>query len=290
MTTAALAQRRRVTTAASKRHAPRAVPAADPPSGIVTAYAAAMLRVSRTLDDAIASELGDAGIPVRADAEGDVPFIAAPANLAARLARIVDKILGKRSLLAPIDAIAIRTSKWSRVQFARQVKASLGIDLPAGDPDMAALFADFRARNVALIRSLAADKVARAHKVLTEAGSSTRVEDLAKMLRAETGATASRAALIARDQVLKLNGEVTQARHVAAGVTEYVWRTSRDERVRAAHRELDGTRQRYGEPPVVDPRTGRREPPGRDFQCRCTAEPIIPGFDEAAPVIRPTSI
>jgi len=284
MTLAALLHRRHaVGQRAALRRRSTSIPAAGPPRAEIRAMTKLLAGVSSELDDAIEQELAAARALPRTDspADGDPPMLL-PGHVAGivdRLSRIVDRILARRSLLAPLDDIAARTSAWTRVQWARQVRAALGVDLPAGDPDMAALFADFRARNVALIRSLAADKVARVHKVLTEAGSSTRVEDIAKALRAETGATASRAALIARDQVLKLNGEVTQARHVAAGVTEYIWRTSRDERVREAHKALDGTRQRYGEPPVVDPRTGRREPPGRDFQCRCTAEPLIPGFD-----------
>jgi SPP1 gp7 family putative phage head morphogenesis protein len=74
-------------------------------------------------------------------------------------------------------------------------------------------------------------------------------------------------------------GQVTQARHQAAGVTEYVWRTSRDERVRQRHKELDGSRQKYSDPPVVDEATGRRAHPSDDFQCRCTADPVLPGID-----------
>ena len=106
-----------------------------------------------------------------------------------------------------------------------------------------------------------------------------RVEDIAARIREETQATPARAQLLARDQVLKLNNSVTQARHQAAGVTEYIWRTSRDERVRSRHKELEGTQQAYASPPIVDRRTGRRAHPGGDYQCRCTAEPIIPRFE-----------
>jgi uncharacterized protein with gpF-like domain len=50
--------------------------------------------------------------------------------------------------------------------------------------------------------------------------------------------------------------------------------------VRKRHRELgamseSGTVFKYSEPPIVDVRTGRRANPGEDFQCRCTANPII---------------
>jgi SPP1 gp7 family putative phage head morphogenesis protein len=106
-----------------------------------------------------------------------------------------------------------------------------------------------------------------------------RVEEIAQRIAETTDATASRARLIARDQTLKLNAEITEARHRAAGVTEYVWRSSRDERTRERHKELDGTRHRYSDPPVIDERTGRRGNPGDDYQCRCTADPVITGFD-----------
>ena len=76
----------------------------------------------------------------------------------------------------------------------------------------------------------------------------TRVEEVAKSIRDMGDVTRSRAELIARDQVLKLNAEVTQRRHEAAGITEFVWSTSRDERVRPDHKALEGKRYRYDDP------------------------------------------
>ena len=102
---------------------------------------------------------------------------------------------------------------------------------------------------------------------------------VARAIEEATGASESHARLLARDQTLKLYSQVTQERHQAAGVTEYVWRSSRDERVRERHKALDGTRQKYSDPPVVDEATGRRAHPGDDFQCRCTADPVLPGID-----------
>ena len=137
----------------------------------------------------------------------------------------------------------------------------------------------WRHHNLSLIHKLAEEKVQRVRTVLEESPGS-RVEDLASRIQTETGTTRSHAELLARDQTLKLNGEIAQARHKAAGVTEYVWRTSRDERVRSRHKALEGTRQKYSEPPVVDEKTQRRAHPGGDYSCRCTADPILPGIDE----------
>jgi SPP1 gp7 family putative phage head morphogenesis protein len=74
--------------------------------------------------------------------------------------------------------------------------------------------------------------------------------------------------LIARDQTLKLNSAITKDRHIAAGISEYTWSTSLDDRVRPEHEALEGTKHSWDAPP---------EPghPGEDFQCRCVAIPVI---------------
>lgn len=43
--------------------------------------------------------------------------------------------------------------------------------------------------------------------------------------------TNNRARLIARDQTSKLNASINEARQRSLGITKYIWRTSRDERV-----------------------------------------------------------
>lgn len=109
-----------------------------------------------------------------------------------------------------------------------------------------------------------------------------RVEVIRKAIEERLGVVRSRAELIARDQTLKLYGQIQQQRQTAAGIEEYVWSTSADERVRPDHLELDGTTQRWDSPPIVDKRTGRRGHPGSDFQCRCASLPILP--DDAVAV------
>lgn len=273
-----LAERRRTVAASVRRRPARSVPRATLPSGVVTDYTARLLAVTRELDGATLEALE--GLGLHLDQEG-VAAPVVPRGAAARVTRslraLVAKLLGRSSLLAGLDEVLARTAAHSGRELTRQAKA-LGIEVVT-DPDLGAITTSFRKQNVALIKSLCASHVRRVGRVLAEAGSGTRVEDIAKSLRDATGATKSRAALIARDQVLTLNAEVTQARHAAAGITAYVWRTSRDERVRPAHKALEGKRVQHAEPPVVDPRTGRRAHAGQDFQCRCTQEPVIPGFD-----------
>jgi SPP1 gp7 family putative phage head morphogenesis protein len=94
-----------------------------------------------------------------------------------------------------------------------------------------------------------------------------RVEEVRARIQERMGVVQSRAELIARDQTLKLYGQIQEARQTDAGIEEYTWSTSLDERVRSRHTELEGTTQRWDTPPVVDRKTGRRAHPGEDFQC-----------------------
>ena len=79
--------------------------------------------------------------------------------------------------------------------------------------------------------------------------------------------------------MLKYNANVTRARHEDAGIRSYTWRTSEDERVRESHQALDGQVFRYDDPPT-DEDSGEAVNPGDAIQCRCTADPVIPGYDD----------
>jgi SPP1 gp7 family putative phage head morphogenesis protein len=226
-------------------------------------------------------------LPARTDAAADgaagggvVLTEADTARARARLAEILRGfLLAAGAPLKVLRVVEARVTSHTEAAWKSQLK-ELGVSIAdVRAPDLLHLRAVWRHHNLALIRTLAEEKVARVRTVLEESPGS-RVEDLAERIRAQTGTTRSHAELLARDQTLKLNGEIAQARHKAAGVTEYVWRTSRDERVRSRHKTLEGSRHKYTEPPVVDEKTGRRAHPGGDYQCRCTADPVLPGLED----------
>jgi SPP1 gp7 family putative phage head morphogenesis protein len=161
----------------------------------------------------------------------------------------------------------------------REMVRSIGIPLRSVN-GLGDVMDRFRRQNVELITSIAVDELDRVERLLDEAqAGAMRVETLRDNLVEQFGIVDSRAALIARDQVLKLNGQLTQTRQENAGVVEYIWTTSHDERVRPGHAHLDGTRHAWLAAPVVDERTGRRAHPGQDFQCRCTPTPVIPELE-----------
>lgn len=294
----ALSARRKVTAASARRH-PRKAPAGSPPTGPASAFALALQRLLRPLDDAWREVLRDAGFDEvvsgsrradareevasspRADAQGDVPDVpkvTVPPETIRRAQRAMTKaardLAGSKALQEALARAARATDAHSRAIWNAQAEA-LGLDVTGDDLFLSARMAGFRKENLGLIRSLCAEHVRRVGKVLRE-NAGARVETIARELQEATGASQARAQLIARDQVLRMNSQLTQDRHEAAGITEYTWSASRDVRVRKRHRDLDGTRQRYDDPPVVDLKTGRRAHAGQDFQCRCVAVPILP--------------
>lgn len=134
----------------------------------------------------------------------------------------------------------------------------------------------FRKRNVRLIKSIGQEAVGRVAKKLREAEDKGWHRDrLRKEIQAVADVSRSKADLLARDQVLKLNGQITEERQTQAGIEEYQWSTSSDERVRPMHDDLDGTIQQWDDPPVTND-AGDTNHPGGDYSCRCVAIPILP--------------
>ena len=91
-----------------------------------------------------------------------------------------------------------------------------------------------------------------------------------------------RARVIARDQTSKLTGALNRVRQESIGVTEYIWRTVKDNRVvgnplgiypkgndkHGDHHKRNGHRYSWAEAP----HDGH---PGSAIQCRCWAEPVL---------------
>ena len=95
------------------------------------------------------------------------------------------------------------------------------------------------------------------------------VEELADSIMHMAEVNEKRAALIACDQVGKLNSQLVQLEQMNQGVNSYIWVTMKDNRVRPAHREREGKRFYWDNPP-----SGGH--PGWAYRCRCTA---IPQYD-----------
>lgn len=186
--------------------------------------------------------------------------------------------------------IGQKTSKWNSAQWQKTIKQVMGVNAAQYEPWIQDQLNSFSKENVALITSLK-DKALTSIESNAQRAIRTgkRHEEIAKEIEDEFGATRSRAKLIARDQVSKLNGQLTQMRQKDVGIKEYIWRTSGDERVRASHAIMDGKKCRWDDASVYWNGTDwvKRNSsmyvghPGSDYQCRCWAEPVFDSVYEA---------
>lgn len=149
----------------------------------------------------------------------------------------------------------------------------LGVKLSSLGSDVQTIAAKARERNIKLVENAGRAYAGKVREVFEKPENfGVRYEVLKEQLGdLETGAGA-RAELIARDQTLKTLGQINGHRQSQAGVTSYIWSTSKDERVRPEHAELEGQIIPWDSPPSVGH-------PGQDFQCRCVALPYIPELD-----------
>ena len=155
----------------------------------------------------------------------------------------------------------------------REVEKVLNINIRREVPNIQGQIDQWRDINVSLIKDMTNSMYSDISRTIESAHmEGKRVEILAQELIERYGVNERRAALIARDQTLKLNGQINRSRQKQAGITKYRWITSRDERVRESHQELDGSVQNWDAPPSEGH-------PGQSYQCRCTSEPLIAGLD-----------
>lgn len=94
------------------------------------------------------------------------------------------------------------------------------------------------------------------------------------------GVAQSRLRLIARTETSKTSTALTEARARYLRLDWYVWRTSKDGRVRASHRLMDRVIVSWGDPPSPEKLAGEKKTygeyaPGNIFNCRCYPQPLI---------------
>lgn len=171
------------------------------------------------------------------------------------------------------DETGLKINRFNHQQFNKVTESVLGIDLFMGEPWLLDQLKLFSSQNAQLIRSLPEQELSRVSGVV-ERGlqEGKRYSDLAQEIQKSFGITERRATLIARDQTKKLNSSLTKLRQQEAGVTEYIWQTSGDERVRETHRANNGKKFAWNKPPS---KTGH---PGDDVNCRCVAIPVLEGL------------
>lgn len=178
-----------------------------------------------------------------------------------------------------LNAIADATRKLTVKEWKKAIDKTLGINILEDyyDGDFyAEILEQWVRENVGLIKTIPQDMLDQMRKIILDGYLKGKpVSQIAKEIEKSYGVSKSHARLIARDQMGKLNCQITRHQQKACGGNKYTWRTVGDSRVRASHKKLDKHIFDWDHPPVVDEKTGRRCHPGEDYQCRCIAVQVF---------------
>lgn len=136
-------------------------------------------------------------------------------------------------------------------------------------------------RNASLIKSLPLD-VSRdiTEHVAKETFKGRRAVNIAHDLQKEFVFMSERkATLIARTEVSKTSTALTKARCESVGIKWYIWRTSKDQRVRNSHEHMDGVLIHWDNPPSPEKLSNQKfvgyYHAGNIYNCRCYPEPVV---------------
>lgn len=257
------------------------LPAMRQPDGVRAEYARTLNAVVRELEHLVRAELGDLEELVwrnqlgRNDAADGTRLDDVWDDIGDKLRRLRNaaaRIFDDSRIKALAFRIGQAVSSHNKAEVVRQIGSAITIDVFGAEEPVRRQLAVFVADNVRLIKSIPEQALTQVEGVvLSGVRRGARASEIASGIKERFGVTRSRATLIARDQVGKFNGELTQLRHQEAGIDEYIWRTSKDERVRKEHKDRDGEHFKWSAPPP----DGH---PGEPVQCRCTAEPNLEKF------------
>lgn len=172
-----------------------------------------------------------------------------------------------------------QTAEFNKKQFHKVLKSAYKVDIFFTEPWLDEPLLQAEWQNINLIKSIPIQlqeklRYRMAEAVLGGESHKSLAADLEKLLDIPK----RRATIIARDQIGKLNGRLTQLRQENIGVKSYIWRGSLDERERLSHVEREGKEFRWDNPPD----DGH---PGQPILCRCSAEAVLPEFGELNGVI-----
>jgi len=189
-----------------------------------------------------------------------------------------DMVVPKQITVRRMTKVAPQVNQYNKEEWRKLIRSQYGVNPTREDPDTyVPLMRKWAFDNAKLIEDIPNKTIRQIQKLVVDALMSGKnqedmTDDIKTIMEDRTDVTDSRARLIARDQVAKLNGRFTQERQTDAGIDSYVWRTMEDERVRETHDAVDGQTFAWSAPPEETDNNH----PGEDYQCRCYAEPVLP--------------
>jgi len=229
---------------------------------------------------------------IKAEFEAEVRVDGWTDTLAAIMAELARMAVVKGlRVIQRLDELFMRTSRFNERQFKLVVKANTGLKLPEvtpaapissllgvtvfrTEPYLAPLAEGWIKENTDLIKSLPTRLHPELEGIVRRGVmNGISVKEIQEQIKARYPVTDSRAKLIAQDQTLKLNADLTRYRLQSVGVNKYIWRTVNDNRVRPDHVDRNGKEYSWDKPP-----SGGLHP-GQEIRCRCRAEAVWDGVE-----------
>lgn len=234
-------------------------------------YVRALRAVADDIEAAVRAEVLPA---LRADGVEEIPESSGAAEvLRVAFVRALQRI-DLTGALQKVTDFARRVSGFNKQQFHAVIRSAYEVDVFVQEPWLLDVMKAWESQNIALIKSIPEQALTRMHgKALAAVQRGALWRDVQKELIAEFDLPRGRAELIARDQIGKLNAQLTEERQKEIGVNQYRWRGVLDGRERDEHRDREGQVFDWAKPPE----DGH---PGIPIQCRCHAEPVLPLLDD----------
>ena len=191
-------------------------------------------------------------------------------------------------ILTALGKTADEAMDFGNKEFSRILDKGIHVNLPTSASWWNDMKSSWAEDNYTLITSNAKNYVSKINTLTEQAivnGMSPKKlkEEIYKAIE---GLTQKHCKLIARDQMGKLNGQITQAQMEEIGLDCYVWSTAFDDRVRDSHAVMEGLLCRWDDASVcsydggktwVDrPSAAVQLHPGQDIQCRCVGLAYYP--------------
>ena len=196
--------------------------------------------------------------------------------------RAIDKILNSVNTGLTVNAEDIAAAV--EANKVDELAKTIGVDLFAktASMDFSEIIRVWAANQQLLITKMTSDYISRVSSI-TSAGFKEGLTHkvVAKEIRSATGINMRKAALIARNEIGNLNGQITVKRNQDLGIKAYIWRTARDERVRGNPSGLypkanPNHHKREGKTYSFKEGAGARDKhPAYGINCRCFAESVI---------------
>jgi SPP1 gp7 family putative phage head morphogenesis protein len=198
----------------------------------------------------------------------------------------------RSTILFTLLAYARSIDAFNQKQWGKFTKAILGDPFTPFEPWLDEVINAWKEENFRLIRKLSTEYITEVNRIVSSGVMDGKTWDaiMRDIRKKDKNLTRSRARLLARDQVGKLNGRLTKRRQQEIGVNWYIWRTAQDERVRDSHRVLNNKICKWDDDTVYadsieDAKNGNWKQrssikayigmPQQDIQCRCVSLPVM---------------